>query len=327
MRSVRIALPLAMTLLLVSASVRAEDPRKAEAETLFNEARKLHDRDRFAEALEKLEQSYRVYPSPNTLVGIAREEQLLKRNVAAIRHLREAVKQPMLSPKNVPATKERIAELEQLVGRVEVHGKAGLRVDVAGVKGRLPLDEPVDVEPGSVVVTGDDEDAHASITVTAVAGKVVVAELETKPPAAPATPPPVRTTIEPPPEPVSTWTAGKTAGVVLGGAAVVALGVGIGMRISASSKADDADAAAKDPAIAGGCAGVSSTACDRVRSDAESERDRKNLSTGLFLGAAGLAAAGLATYFFWPSRPRSSAATVVPVFGREGGGVVGRFAF
>ena len=78
--------PFVSVALLASASVfvaapasAQDDPRKAQAEALFQEGLKLHDKDREADALEKFQKAYAIYPSPNTLVSVAREEQLVGR--------------------------------------------------------------------------------------------------------------------------------------------------------------------------------------------------------------------------------------------------------
>ena len=321
-----IASLLVISLLLAGGSARADDPRKSEADALYADARSLHDHDHHLESLQKFEQSYKVYPSPNTLVAVAREEQLLKRNIASIRHLREALKQPLLSPKNVPAARQHLAELRALVGRLDVQGPAGATVDVAGTSLRLPLDEPLDVEPGPLSLTGENQGVRYTASATAVADTTVIATLlamQTTAPQEPAANLPRPEPSMPPHDEKRTWTTGKTLGVALGGAAIVAVGIGIGMRISASSKGDDATSAARDPGAASGCLGASTSACDRVRADAESERGRKNAATALFVGGAGLAVVGLASFFFWPSRASNTAAiTILPAIAAGSGGLI-----
>lgn len=279
-----------------------EDPRKAQAEGLFQEGLKLHDKDREAEALEKFQKSYAIYPSPTTLVSIAREEQLLGRSLLALRHYREALKQPLLNPKHAQLAKQYIAELETRHGKVAVTGPSGTKVSVYGLDLRLPLDEPIDAEPGTFLLHGDHDGKLLEGSVLAVAGQTVNLALEAPKQAPPiATPPgPSEVTAPPREEEPSSWTTGKTLGVVLGVASLAAIGGFVGFRLAASSESDEVDEAAKDPATANGCRGVTSPACDRVNSAAASERDYTNASTAFLVGGVALAAGAAATFFLWP---------------------------
>ncbi len=310
---------LATSILLISSArdATADDPRKTEAEALYAEAKTLHERERYAEALEKFQYSYKVYPSPNTLVAVAREEQLLKRNLAALRHLREALKQPLLSPNNVPAATQRVAELEPLLGRVAIRGPAGVRVHVEDLDVRLPLEEPLDFEPGPITIRGELEGKRYAARLTAEAGQIATAELKLEGSADTiATPPPSYASEG------SSWTPGKTLGVVLGVASLASFGGALGLRLAASSEAESVREAAKDPTAAQGCEGVGSPACDRARSSADSERALKNASTGLLVGGGVLAAGALGFFFLWPrSRPTSHSLSVHPSVGAGFGAV------
>jgi hypothetical protein len=304
-----LALTGATVLSLSSPALAQDDPRKAQAELLFQEGLKLHDKDREAEALEKFQKSHAIYPSPSTLVSIGREEQLLGRPLDALRHYRLALKQPLLNPKYAQLAKQYIAELEIRFGKVTVTGPSGTKLSLYGETLRLPLEEPLDVEPGTLLLRGDHDGKLFEGSVLAVAGETVSLDLKSAAVASTAPPPGGAAVVTPPPEEPapSWWTTEKTAGVVLGALSLASFGGFVGFRVAAGSKGDDVDAAAKDPSAANGCKGVSSPACDRVNDGAASERDLTNVSTGMLIG--GLALGAAATFFLWP-RAKSNAASV-----------------
>lgn len=310
------------------ADAHAEDPRKAQADALFEEGVKLHYQDREAEALEKFKKAYALYALPNTLMGQARAEQLLGRPLEAIRHYREALKSPLLHPKNVELATGYIAELEKRLGRVSVTGPSGTKFSIYGETFRLPLEAPLDVDPGRLVLHGDHDGKVLEGSVEANAGKLVVLDL--KPKEGLVAPPPEVFT-PPPREPeVSWWSAGKTAGVVLGAASLAAIGGFVGFRLAASAKGKEVDDASKDPAAANGCVGASAPACDRVNDGAASERDLTNVSTGFLISGLGLAAVAAGAFFLWPSAPSKSASgrvTVLPQIGERAGTIMLRGSF
>lgn len=123
---------MSVTETVATSAMAQEDPRKAQSTPIFEEGLKLADRGKNAEALAKFRESYAVYPSPNTLFNIGRTEHLLGKTVEALRDYREAVKNPILNPQMVERGKKYIAELEKVVGRVEVTGPGGQQVSVNG---------------------------------------------------------------------------------------------------------------------------------------------------------------------------------------------------
>ena len=117
------ALVAAALLTFVASSSRADDdPRRKEADVIYNEGLRLHDQHKEAEALEKFQKAFGVYPSPNILFNVARQEQLLDKSLLALRHYREAMKSALLHPTNATLGKQYIAELEARLGRVELGG-------------------------------------------------------------------------------------------------------------------------------------------------------------------------------------------------------------
>lgn len=299
MRALLVLLVFCATALAGPSALAAGDPRKAEADALFAEGKALYERESFDEALDKLDESYRVYPSPNTLVAIARVEQLLGRNVAATRHLREALKQPLLSPNNVPAARQRLAELEALVGRVEVQGPAGMKVSVGDLEARLPLEEPIDVEPGLVTARGELEGREYEASVESRAGEVVTMTF------APTSAEVAAMHVAPPAEPeASWWTTRRTLGVVVGGLAVVAAGVGGGFLAKAEGHVSDGnriERATPEP-----CADVSSAACSDYQAAFDGFESSQKTAMISFIGAGALAVTSVAL-LFWPDGRKETA--------------------
>jgi hypothetical protein len=95
--------------------------------------------------------------------------------------------------------------------------------------------------------------------------------------------------------------------VIVGGSIVlIGAGLGIGYRVSASSKNDDLHAL-QEKNGSNGCndGSAAPTDCDAAKDAGESVDSRRNISTASFV-VAGAALVGTAVYWFWP---RSSTAT------------------
>jgi hypothetical protein len=307
-------------LLSVSAPAHAQDdPRKAQAEALFQEGLKLHDKDREAEALEKFQKSYVIYPSPSTLVSIGREEQLLGRPLDALRRYRQALKQPLLNPKYAQMAKQYIGELEIRFGKVSLTGPSGTKLSIYGETLRLPLDEPLDVEPGTVLLHGDHDGKLLEGTVLAVAGKVVVLELREKPDAASAKAPeePARgpRVTEPPPEERSSsrTSMGYVVPIGFGIAALAAAGAGVAFASSSRSAEDDARAFRSSGACAPG-----NDQCARVRSFVDDASSRATWSYVFYGASLALVAGAVVSWVAWPTKKREAA--VSPVITPTGAG-------
>jgi tetratricopeptide (TPR) repeat protein len=309
----------------VSSSAYAEDdPRRAEADLYFQEGLKLHDAAKEEAALEKFNKAYAIYPSPNGLFQIARSEHLLARYLPAIRHYREALKSPLLHPKNQDLAKKNIAELERILARVEIVGLAGTRVTVGDATFMLPLSEPLDVEPGTVLVSGANGDARFEGRATALTAKTTRLELVP----IGRTVPPSGEHVEPPPVTPSPtfWTTGHTIGVVgwaLGAGAGVAGVVFTSNANDAADRLSSLRAKSNDPDRA--CSGVSSPDCDARRTADEDRARNTNLAIASFVASGVLVAGATAIFFAWPDGSRAAdrrgAPKLVPIFDRHARGV------
>lgn len=322
----RIALTTALVacIALPASASAQEDPRKAQADALFQEGLKLHDKDREREAVEKYQKAYATYPSPNILLNLAVSEKILGENVKALRHFREAIRNPLLNPKGLPMAKKAIAELEPKVARVDVRGPSGLVVKMEGEELRLPLAEPIDLEPGTVVATGTLENERYEGRVVASVGSVTTLEMKPSSGGAAATPAPATTTnpvttnVEPPPvvREKSFWDTGRIAGVAAFGVGLVGVGAGV---LFASKAGDDKDRGDSLQSELGpsGCSGAGSSRCADLKDARDSQDSNATLSTVFVISGAVVAATGVAL-FVWP---RKEAPHVVPAVSRDGGGL------
>jgi len=266
-----------------------------------------------AEALAMYEEAYIIYPSPKILFNIALEEKLTGQRLQAIRHFREVMRNPLLSPRETELGKKYVAELERSFGRIDVKGPHGMVVSLDGEQVTLPLPEPLDVKPGAITASGEMDGQHYDGAVTAEAGKTVT--LQMKSPHAPASHA-ART-------PLPTEEHNNTRYVVSGSLAVLGLagvGLGIGFTAAANSSANDVgNAKARTGTTA--CAGVTSGDCDARGQSAASRARNSNLAVGSYVGGGILLAAGVVTYFVWPKPSKESAAAVVPWIGKDGAGL------
>ncbi len=288
--------------LVVASPARAQDdPRKVRAEAPFQDALKLHDRGKNAEALAQFERAYAIYPSPNTRMNIAREEHVLGRKFDALRHYREALRSALLHPAMVPVAKKYIHELEGLVARVMVTGPEGLVFKLGDQEHVLPLTEPLDVEPGDLEASGRVGGTLYFWTRAVRAGESVRAELVAETPrAAPV--------VTPPSNDVRNIVTGSIAGAGLAG-----LATGVVLALSAESQISDAKR------FSGSCAVRSSAACTRYDGMLQDIARTRDASTVSFVVGGGLMAISAAGFVLWPN------AKVRPAIVGRGVGLAGEF--
>lgn len=321
-------------------SLAQEDARKVQSTPIFEEGLKLADRGKNEEALVKFRQSYDLYPSPNTLFNIARTEHLLGKRAEAYRDYSLAIKNPILNPQMAARGKKFVAELDKVVGHVEVAGPAGTKVFVNDVEYTLPLAAPIAVEAGPVIAKAQID--GVSVEKGAQVAPGTTSKLDLSPPEptlattepAPA-PKPASALIEPPAEPreeASFWGWRSITGLSLVGVGAVALGAGFVFSADESSAQDRVDTLGRSlgPSNAG-CAGNASAACAQLkqaRDDRNAASDRASIA---FIGggvAAGVGAAFIVSALIAPhKRSSSSSAQVVPVMGPSQAGLVFRTGF
>jgi len=261
-----------------------------------------------AEGLEKYEQSYAIYPSPNTLLNIALNEQLLGKTLKALRHFREAIRNPLLSAAGVEFGKKYVAELEPSFARLDLTGPTGLVVALGKEDIMLPLLEPLDIEPGQVTATGVQLGRRYEASGKAAAGKIL--SIEMKAPGA------VTSKTEEMRGRDSTRYAVSGSLVALG---IVGVGLGIGFTAAANHQSNQV--ATYSTGSTFGCTVASNGNCAPLSNSAQARTRDSNIAVGSYIGGGVLIAAGVATYFVWPKLIKERSASVAPWIGKDGAGL------
>ena len=277
------------------------DSSAAAAENLFQEARKLMDAKRYAEACPKLAASHKLAPAVGTLLNLAdcyeRNGQLASAWVRF--HDAIALAQRLNRPDREKTAKERADRIEPRLIKLTITGKdSGLEVKLDG----NPLDSavlgtPVPIDPGKHTVDASKVgkkpwSTTIDLTDRARTPSVEIPALEADPDATKGTtPPPVENpkTTPPPADDGSTQRILGIVGMGVGGAAVV-MGTIFGLRTS--SKWSDA----RD----NHCNGT--TECDRDGVElATQAKNAGTVSTISFIAGGVLLAGGAVVFFTAPS--------------------------
>jgi hypothetical protein len=244
-----------------------------------------------------------------------------------LQHYAAAAKYMTFANANVPPSEKTefikklqkgLQEVRILVGSIRVvvnEPGAELRAGDQAI-GQSPLNDEVFLDPGTYLVTATKDGRTASQKIVAKAGESFEVSLNLPPaergsvtpgsglpPASPSTSTNLGPTAPPSHESESSSPSLLPA-VIGGGVALVALTTGIGFRVAANGRYDDAEAL-REKNGPQGCADGTAPASDcAAQNEANKSGDRKtNVSTVAF-SVAGAALVGTAVYWFWP---RSSA--------------------
>ena len=174
---------------------------KAKAQVVLKEGAHLYQQGAYADALEKFEQAYSVFPSPKLFFDIGQANRELGRPAEAVaafeRFLAEAVD---ASPELISDARRSVNELAPKIGKLIIDCDAtGAEITVDGkVVGRAPLANSIPVSPGSHQVTA----THPTIapvvqTVEVAAGTLQTLALQPRT----LTPSPVSSQMAAPPSP------------------------------------------------------------------------------------------------------------------------------
>jgi hypothetical protein len=319
---------------------------KASADALFDEAKRLMEAKRFAEACPKLADSQRLDPAVGTLLNLALCYRQNGQSASAWATYREAAAQARTQGQ---ADREELArneatalekELTRLVIEVSPEARAvsGLEIKRDGAVVPPGLwDIPAPVDPGvrkiDVSAPGK-KPLHLEATTQGVGGtaKVVIPVLDDAPVApAPKTAPLAPVTLPPPVERDSGGggTVQLVSGLVLGGAGAAAIATGtiFGLLSVAHNKAADNNrekAADLDNSV---------TATKKYTARAEShENDAESARTIGFICVGTGAAALIGGVVLIATRPKSgpekaTALQLLPEFGQDQVGLRFRGAF
>jgi hypothetical protein len=318
---------LAVALLLAPVPAGAADPTTREAEARFQEglARvKSHD---FEAARLSFAQAYTVLHRPQILWNLALAEEKTGHEVEALQHFRGVAEDPAAGPDRANAQRH-VDSLMALTGHIDVKAPPGAQVSVDGsTTFTAPLANPIDVVPGRHVVDADVAVGPRSIPVEVAEGQV--ARVSFVPAEAPAAPPPPSTPTAPAPAPEGpvgvrapaaspdeattaegSYPPARTiTAASLGGAAVVAFGLGIYFGLQSRSQASTVNSfVSHNPSdYCTGSPNSGSATCTQWNSAYQAQNRDGVVSDVAYVSGGVLAAAAVATWFLWPRGTHGSA--------------------
>lgn len=310
-----------VVMLAKGASAEPTPTERALARELFEQGRMLMSEKRYAQACAKLGESQRLDPAPGTLLNLAVCHEAEGKTATAWAEFNDAL---TLARRDARRDRVELAErhlkaLEPRLSRltIEVSEAAraeGLELSLDGISlGKPAWGTPIPVDPGkhrvvaaapgrkpwsAEVTVGDDADRQS----------VSVPKLERAPEAA-GKPAPKKTAPKPPPDAGS---GQRTAGFIVGGVGVVALGVGGYFGLRAFSRWDERNAHCND------------AGCDPAGVDAGDEAERAATFANIGIGV-GLAGVAVGTYLVLSAGSGERPATAVAQPTADGRGLLLRY--
>jgi tetratricopeptide (TPR) repeat protein len=251
----------------------AADGVTREARARFEEGLAYLKANNFEGARVSFAQSYAVLHRPSILWNLALAEEKSGHALEAIGHFKEYLRQFSREDESA-AAKKHLDDLMAQTGHVEVAASAETQ---ATVDGPPTGTAPPDVAPGRRPVEALPSE---------------------------------RTDVRAPPA-TGFWTPRVIAVTAVGGAAIVSLGLGIGLALQARSDEDRAGRLQRQ-LNAQSCSPPAQCAAWNDAVDAQN-RDTA-LSSGFYVAAGALAAGAVATWLLWPKQP-PVAAWVMPTVG------------
>ncbi len=294
------------------ARAEATADQRAEAQALFDDARRLMADKRFADACPKLEESQRLDPGLGTLLNLAECQAQVGKTASAWANFLEAAFQAKAAgqAKRENTARTRAAALEPRLSRLTILAVPGAKVEIkrdgAVVTSSL-FGTAVPVDPGEHVVSASAPGKtpwESKVTVRPEGHQVSVSvpqledaappppevkppPPEVKPPPPPEVKPPPSSTPEdrPPPLETSAGKSQRTAGTVLTVVGFAGLGVAAAFTVLTKVRLDASNGA-------GGCVGnVCPPSAYNARNQARSYGD---VATGAWSGGGVVTATGLA---------------------------------
>lgn len=323
---------LAVTFVLSLSTVAlAGGDSKAESDKLFGEGLQLFAQKDYSHARMKFAEAYSKYPSPNSLLNLARSEQLSGECVDAVLHYRAYIalpENPRISSFDRGSASIKLNECLSKIGRIQVNAPRGAKVSIDGLAQVWTPGEPIDVTPGTHRVDIAFENLTKSRTTSPAEGEVTSVQWEEPAPPPPPPPPPQETKppevkpVEPPPPPQvetkvvevpvekpvtwkqeSKWPTGKIASAI--GLGVVAVGSFIAapsfLAVSLSD-ARDADKLATQLGSSG-CAGANASSAQCIQlSGLRSDQSTFGALSATFFVLGALAIVGdIVVLVAWPN--------------------------
>ena len=332
-RTLRDSLAAAIAVSFVAGTVTAQSSTKAAgAETLYEEARGLMKQGDFERACPKFKQSYDLDPGGGTLLNLAECYEKQGKFASAWSTFKEAlvVAQRDGRAERVDYAKKHLAIVEPKLSKItiEVASEAdepGLTVTLDGAPlGAAAWGVGMPVDPGTHEVTASAPNKtpfQQSVEITSGSSKLQIPKLADAKTATTAVAVDTDTEKKPVTDEANAGNGRRTAGFVVGGVGIVALGVGGYFGLRAFSKWSD-----REDNCVGGCNDVAKAAGD----DAKSAAMISNIGIGL-----GLVAVGVGTYLVLSAKPstesnvshtqrtrHAAALRVLPSVSPTGGGFV-----
>lgn len=297
------------------ASADTRDPAAAQA--LFDDAKKLIDARRYAEACPKLAESQKLDPAGGTTLVLAMcyegEGKLASAWAAYTQAVSEARRDKR--PDREKAAADKISALTPRLSRLRISPAGGGEPDLTVKRNGAPVGRAqwataVPMDPGEYAFEASAPGKKVWRGTARIVGEgslfdIMIPALEAEP-EAPASAAPARGAAPSPPvaperEAQSSsrwWASGITAGV-----GVIALGAGTVVGLGASSDW----AALKDRCPGGRCPNAS------LVSDGAGIGTRADIATGLAVAGGAAVVGGVLLFALWPDEPRRAAFRPVPI--------------
>lgn len=173
--------PIAFSAAPVAAQAAAADPMTEMARERFKEGVKFYDAKDYEKARAAFLQAYALKKHPAVLLNLAQSELRSNHPVEAARHFVQYQRDnTAASALERQEAEKGLAEARTKTGRVAITAApAGADVLVDGeLVGRSPVGDPVDVSAGNHTVEAKHAGHSATVTVTAVAGRIVNASVQ-----------------------------------------------------------------------------------------------------------------------------------------------------
>jgi hypothetical protein len=332
-RSFRLAAAVSLFLHAPFAQAQTLDERRAQADALFGEGQQLMAAGQVQAACEKLEESERTDPKLGRLLNVAYCHEKLGRTATAWSEYNQAAAMAVQGkqPEREKFARDRAGDLAAKLSFVRLDIQAGVELGAITVDAKpVPRDQwavPFPIDPGthnlSFEAPGHKTRTQPVSVQDTQTVRVAVEPLEvlpaesasppapapTAPSAAPASSPQSSPTEPSPAPPAKASNGLRTAGWIVGGVGVAALGAGVGLALRAMSLKGQAD---------GDCQNKLCTAAGTsLISDAKTSA---NIATaGFAVGLAGIA--GGVTLILLPARSAAPAsARLTPYMGPDGAG-------
>lgn len=325
-----------LALTLGTSAAHAQTSKNAAgAEALYEQARGLMKQGDFAHACPKFKQSYDLDAGGGTLLNLADCYEKQGKFASAWSSFKEAlvIAQRDNRPERVEYAKQHIASLEPKVSKITIEvpsdvNEPGFSVSLDGTAlgdAAWGVGMPVDAGAHQVTASAPNKQSYEQ-TVQVDSGSISFKIPKLKPAATPKDAPPVVIDHDVEKKPVTDeprpGNSQRTVGFVIGGAGLVALGVGSYFGLHAMSKWDER----KD--------NCPNNACNQSAKDAGDKAKSAALISDIGFGV-GIIAAGVGTYLVLSSKPPSESTSgrgrharqarslqVLPAFGPQGGGLV-----